>query len=457
MDRNTDPAEKVSPGRTESDGTTRDSAAPDEPGSRRRFLKGSLAAAAGVAATSMWDAKAAFAQEKEASSPGPATRIDDESYWEKVRAQFHLNPDTIYLNNGTLGLCPKPVTQAVYDGYAYLAETGSEGRYKLWDEVEESRKSVARFLGAGEKEIALTRNATEGLRFIVNGIRMDPGDEVLMTSDEHIAGFAPWSQRARRYGIRYNQVLIPSPPRDKQEVVDLFEQALTPRTKVLFFCHVTRGPGLLYPVKELCDMAREKGIVSAVDGAQTPGMTPVDLHEMGCDLFATSLHKWALTPSGSGCLYVREEFQDNFWPGSGGNGPWNDREQGLWHIGPHGTYERPIRAAIKTALNFLESIGMDAIYARDRMLSDYLKEKLQEMPGISLGTSKDHALSSPGITSFGVEGWDTSLLQGILKGKAGIIVSRDQRRYHNLVRVSTHFYNTPAEIDRLIEVLKEIL
>ena len=452
MNHDTGPANEVPLDRIESDGTSL-----VESGSRRRFLKGSLAAAAGVAATSMWDATAAYAQDNEAPSPGPAARIDDESYWEKVRAQFHLNPDTIYLNNGTLGLCPKPVTQSVYDGYVYLAETGSEGRYQLWDQVEESRKSVARFLGAGEKEIALTRNATEGLRFIVNGIRMEPGDEVLMTSDEHIAGFAPWSQRARRYGIRYNQVHIPSPPKNKQEVVDLFEQALTPRTKVVFFCHVTRGPGLLYPVKELCAMAREKGLVSAVDGAQTPGMTPVNLHEMGCDLFATSLHKWALTPSGSGCLYVREGFQDNFWPGSGGNGPWNDREQGLWHVGPHGTYERPIRAAIKTALNFLESIGMDAIYARDRMLSDYLKKQLMEMPGISLGTSKDHSLSSPGITSFGVEGWDTGLLQGILKGKAGIIVSRDQRRYHNLIRVSTHFYNTPAEIDRLIEVLKDML
>ena len=129
----------------------------------------------------------------------------------------------------------------------------------------------------------------------------------------------------------------------------------------------------------------------------------------------------------------------------------------MWHVGPHGTYERPVRAAIKTALNFLDSIGMETIYARDRMLSDYLKEQLLEIPGISLGTSREHALSSPGITSFGVEGWDTSLLRGILKGKAGIVLSRDQRRYHDLVRVSTHFYNTPAEIDRLIEVLRDIL
>ena len=452
MNRNEGPADEASVGRTESDGT-----AMDDTGSRRRFLKGGLAAAAGVAATSMWDTTAALAQENASAAPGPPSRIDDEAYWEKVRAQFHLNPDTIYLNNGTLGLCPKPVTQAVYDGYVYLAEAGSEGRSQLWDEVEASRKTAARFLGAGENETVLTRNATQGLSVIANGIRMEPGDEVLMTSDEHIAGIQPWTRRARRFGIQVNQVQIPSPPKSKQEVVDLFEQALTPRTKVVFFCHVTRGPGLLYPVRELCDMAREKGIVSAVDGAQTPGMTPVNLHEMGCDLFATSLHKWALTPSGTGCLYVREGFQETFWPTSDGNGPWDDREQQLWRIGPHGTYERPIRAAIKPALDFLNSIGMDTIYARDRMLSDYLKEQLLEMPGISLGTSTDHALSSPGITSFGVEGWDTSLLRGILRGKAGIVVSRDQRRSHDMIRVSTHFYNTPSEIDRLLEVMKEIL
>lgn len=451
MNRNEGPADEASISRMESDGK-----ALDDPGSRRRFLKGSLAAAAGVAATSMWDATA-FAQESEASPSGPPARIDDEAYWEKVRAQFHLKPDTIYLNNGTLGLCPKPVTQAVYDGYVYLAEAGSEGRSQLWDEVEASRKKAARFLGSDEREMVLTRNATQGLSVIANGIRMEPGDEVLMTSDEHIAGIQPWTRRAGRFGIQVNQVQIPSPPKSKQEVVDLFEQALTPRTKVIFFCHVTRGPGLLYPVKELCDMAREKGIVSAVDGAQTPGMTPVNLHEMGCDLFATSLHKWALTPSGTGCLYVREGFQETFWPTSDGNGPWDDREQELWRVGPHGTYERPIRAAIKPALDFLDTIGMNAIFARDRMLSDYLKEQLMEMPGISLGTSTDHALSSPGITSFGVEGWDTTLLRGILRGKAGIVVSRDQRRSHDMIRVSTHFYNTPAEIDRLIEVMKEIL
>ncbi|MCY4544090.1 MAG: twin-arginine translocation signal domain-containing protein, partial [Gemmatimonadetes bacterium] len=152
MNSDTGPTGEAPLGPMESDGTTL-----DEHDSRRRFLKGSLAAAAGAAATSIWDASAAFAREQEVPLPGPPGEIGDESYWEKVRAQFHLNPDTIYLNNGTLGLCPKPVTKAVFDGYVYLAETGSEGRYQLWDEVEESRKLAARFLGADEKEIALTR------------------------------------------------------------------------------------------------------------------------------------------------------------------------------------------------------------------------------------------------------------------------------------------------------------
>ena len=356
-----------------------------------------------------------------------------------------------------MGRCPKPVTQAVYDGYVRLATYGMEARSWLQEQVEEARKECAAYLGADQKEMVLTRNATEGLQRIANGIRMDVGDAVLMTTDEHVAGRVPWSRRAQRFGIEVHQVPIPSPPDSVDEVVAQFEKAITPKTKVLFFCHITRGPGLLYPVRELCDLARERGIISAVDGAQSPGMTPVNLHEMGCDLFATSLHKWSLTPSGTGCLYVREGFQERFWPTSNGNGPWNDNERGLWRAEPWGTHEYPIRAAIRPALSFLQSIGMDAIYARDRMLSDYLKDRLTSLPGVRLGTSRDYGLSSPGITSFEVKGWEASLLRGILDGKARIRVGTDQRHDHNMIRVSTHFYNTPGEIDKLIDVLTAVV
>lgn len=423
---------------------------------RRDFLKHGLAAAGGVAAASLIGPEFASARNVIAQIKPPAS-IEDEAYWKEIRGHFHIDPEVTYLNNGSLGVCPRPVTQAVYDGYLRLASFGMEARWPLLEQIREARKECAAYLGANENEVVLTRNATQGLQHIANGIRMNRGDAVLMTTDEHIAGINPWRRRAERFGIDMQHVQIPSPPGSVDEVVALFKEAITPRTKVLFFCHITRGPGLLYPVRELCNMARERGIVSAVDGAQSPGMTPVDLHEMGCDLFATSLHKWSLTPPGTGCLYVREEFQDRFWPLSNGNGPWSDNERALWLVEPWGTHEYPIRAAIRPALSFLHSIGLDNIYARDRMLSDYLKDRLEEMPGIHLGTSRDYSLSSPGITSFGVEGWDAGLIRAILDGKARIRVSTDQRNDHDMVRVSTHFYNTPGEIDKLIDVLKAVV
>lgn len=433
----------------------------DHPGTdgysdRRDFLKHGLAAAGGVAASSLLASEPASAQAT-AEVISPPSSIDDEAYWNGIRGHFHIDPEVTYLNNGSLGVCPRPVTQAVYDGYVRMGTYGMEARWPLQEQIREARKECAAYLGASENEVVLTRNATQGLMHIANGIRMNRGDAVLMTTDEHIAGINPWRRRAERFGIDMHHVQIPSPPGSVDEVVALFEEAITPRTKVLFFCHITRGPGLLYPVRELSNMARERGIVSAVDGAQSPGMTPVDLHEMGCDLFATSLHKWSLTPPGTGCLYVREGFQDHFWPLSNGNGPWSDNERALWLVEPWGTHEYPIRAAIRPALSFLHSIGLGNIYARDRMLSDYLKERLNELPGIRLGTSRDHSLSSPGITSFEVEGWDAQLLRGILDGKARIRVSTDQGRNHDMIRVSTHFYNSPAEIDKLIDVFKEIL
>ncbi len=423
---------------------------------RREFLKRSLTAAGGIATLPLLESTPAAAQTVAGPIQPPAA-IDDEAYWEEIRSYFHLDPEVTYLNNGSLGLSPKPVTQAVYDGYVRMATYGLEARDFLQKEISKAREECAAFLGAGRNEIAMTRNATEGLEIIANGFQMNRGDAVLMTTDEHIAGREPWTRRAQRYGLEVHQVRPPSPPGSVEEVVDLFEKAITPKTKVLFFCHITRGPGLLYPVRELCDLARERGIVSAVDGAQSPGMTTVDLHEMGCDLFATSLHKWSLTPPGTGCLYVREEFQDRFWPESNGNGPWNDNERGLWRAEPWGTREFPVTAAIRPALSFLHSIGMDNIYARDRMLSDYLKDRLTALPGIRLTTSPDHGLSSPGITSFEVEGWDAGLVRGILDGKAGIKVGTDQRRGHNMIRVSTHFYNTPGEIDKLIDVISAVV
>ncbi|MBT5874041.1 MAG: aminotransferase class V-fold PLP-dependent enzyme, partial [Candidatus Latescibacteria bacterium] len=403
---------------------------------RRSFLKQSLVGIGGAALLSgHFDIATAQTQMPPIGRPNSA---DDEGYWANVREYFHESGDVVYMNNASLGRCPRPVTQAIYDGYVALGESGAEANSRMWNKVDASRRAVARFLGADQDEVILTRNATEGLAYIARGLQMESGEAVLMTTDEHGAGRGPWIKRADRYGLQIDRVKIPAPPASVDEVVGLFRRAITPKTRVVFFSHITRGPGLLLPAKELCRMAREQGLVSAVDGAQSPGMTPVDLHDMGCDLFATSLHKWALTPPGTGALYVKKEFNDRFWPRSNGGGPW-DGLSGIRNARTEGTLERPVRVAIKTALDFINSIGLDTIIARNRMLSDQLKDGLGKLSGVHLATSRDPALSSSGITSFSIEGWSADLIGGILQGNFNIVTSEDVSRYNNMVRISTHF------------------
>lgn len=421
---------------------------------RRRFLRQSLVGLGGGALLSgVVDNASAQTQTPPIGQPNS---VNDEEYWANIREYFHESGDVIYMNNASLGRCPKPVTQAIYDGYVALGASGAEANGRMWNAVDASRRAVARFLGADQVEVILTRNATEGLAYIARGLRMEPGDAVLMTTDQHGAGRGPWIKRADRYGLQIDRVKIPAPPASIDEVVGLFKRAITPKTRVVFFSHITRGPGLLLPAKEICTMARELGLVSAVDGAQSPGLIPVDLHDMGCDLFATSLHKWALTPPGTGALYVRKAFNDNFWPRSNGGGPW-DGLSGIRNARTEGTLERPVRGAIKSALDFIDAIGLDTITARNRMLSDQLKDGLGELPGVHLATSRDPALSSSGITSFSIEGWSADLIGGVLQGNYNIVTSEDVSRYSNMVRVSTHFYNTPVEVDLLIDGVRSIL
>ena len=279
------------------------------PGADRRRFLAKMVAASGASLAWPLDSPADTPSSLPRGSPaGP----EDESYWSKVRAQFAFEPNLIYLNNASLGVPPRSVTQAVAEGYRRLAANPAAAKLELADYLAGIlRPAVARLLGAEADEIAVTRGASESLYLIANGFDLAPGDEVLMTSQEHPAGLTPWQIRAERTGVVVRQVPIPSPFVDEHEVVKLIERAFTSRTKVLLFCHVTRG-GLRYPVKTLCDLARQRGVLSAVDGAQAVGVMPVDVHALGCDLYANSLHKWSLAPAGNGVLYVRKEIQGRF-------------------------------------------------------------------------------------------------------------------------------------------------
>ncbi len=276
--------------------------------SRRSFLH---AGAAGLAGAQLAACAPASDEASSRRRPVPTRPAGiDDAAWAEVRDHFVLRPGTAYMNNASLGLPPASVADAVGAGYQALSREPLQAKNDLGGVIADRVvPGLAALLGVAPDEIALTRNATEALHIGAVGTRLRPGDEVLVTSQEHPAGRRPWDFRARRDGVKVNTVFIPSPFESAEQVVGLVEEALTPATRALAFCHVTRG-GHLYPVAKLCRMARERDIVSHVDGAQAVGMFPVDLRALGCDTYSASLHKWLLGPMGTGVFYVRSGARD---------------------------------------------------------------------------------------------------------------------------------------------------
>lgn len=285
---------------------------------RRGFLS-SFAGAAGAAGvlgfSPRW--RALLEQEPPKLPDSALYSSNEEAYWSELRKQFLIPTDEVYLNNGTVGSSPMPVLRAVFDGYnetEKMAQSDPED-YPIWGygAWNEFRDPLAEFVGCTRDELALVRNATEANSYIANGLDMKAGDEVLMTDQEHPGGEQPFNLRAKRYGIVVKKITLPKPVPNAAAALNLFNDAITPRTRVIFFSHISTVTGVVLPAKELCTLARSKGILSAVDGAHVTGMMRVNLHELGCDMYTLSPHKWLQAPKGSGFLYVRDEVIDRLW------------------------------------------------------------------------------------------------------------------------------------------------
>lgn len=368
-----------------------------------------------------------------------------------MRDQFVLESGVAYMNNASLGMPPASVAETVGAGYQALSREPLRAKNELSETISGSvTPALAALLGADPDEIALTRNASEALHLGAFGARLDRGDEVLVTSQEHPAGLQPWEARAERDGVRVRTVTVPSPLESSDQVAALVEGALTPATRVVAFCHVTRG-GHLYPVRRLCALARERGCVSHVDGAQAVGMFPVDLHELGCDTYSASLHKWFLGPMGTGFLYVRAGARDRvasvFAPAKGADGA---------AYSPPGTSALPLRAALAASVEFMEDVTLEAVEARTRYLSDVLKARLAQIDRATLLSGDGPEVCCPGSTIFELDGVDAVEAVGLVAERARIHIDEHQRDGHNAIRVSTHVYNNQAEIDRLAATLEEL-
>src|SRR5580658_4999474 len=345
--------------------------------SRRSFLSSSfassLALGAGLAGRgNLW------AQLESLPSKLPDRTLFDqneEAYWRELRQQFLIPADEVYLNNGTLGSSPAPVLRAVFEGYEdceRLNEADPED-YPIWGygPWNEFRDPLAAFVGCNRDEIALLRNATEANSYIANGIDLKQGDEVLMTDQEHPGGLQPWRLRAKRYGVVVKTVTLPKPVKDPSQVLNLFNDAIGDRTRVIFFSHITTVTGVVLPAKELCALARSKGILSFVDGAHVTGMMRLNVTDLGCDAYSSSPHKWLQAPKGTGFLYIRDDVMDRIWNTIVTEG-WDEPKLKAERFQRIGSSNVPSLWGLKAAIEFASAIGIDRIERRHREQCDYI-------------------------------------------------------------------------------------
>lgn len=422
--------------------------------SRRRFLGGTMAAVGGFAAGLNEANPRAFAGQ----NLTPALSLDaikptgplDEAYWWKVRSQFNVVDGLTYMNNGTLGPMPRVVFDA---NERYMREIMEDptnsGRA---EEIDKVREKVAQFVGATADEIALTRSTTEGMNIFAHGFDWKAGDEVLYCTHEHGGGTGPYKSLEKRAGIKIVTVEIPSPPQSVDQIVSIFEKAITPRTRVMMVSHVTYVTGLVTPVKELAELAHRRGLLISVDGAHPLGLMDLDLHAMGVDHYAAAGQKWLMCGTGTGVCYVKRDVQDRIWELMG---PPADPKRGARKYEEFGQRDVPSALGMGAAIDLQLAIGKKNIEARDRALSTRLRAGLKEIPGVKLWTSNDPALST-GLTLFSVRDIPMANVQKAIMSRDRVYIRTMGTGNLNGCRAATHIYNMPEEVDKLINSVKYV-
>jgi len=414
---------------------------------RRKFLS----SAAGVSAAALFGSsllERIAAAPRELPSP-ELQQANEDAYWAEIRKQFLIPADEVYLNNGTVGSSPARVLKAVFDGYnqTETMQDADPEDYPIWGygPWNEFRDPLAAFVGATRDEIALVRNATEANNYIANGIDMKPGDEVLTTDQEHGSGNSPWELKAKRYGIVIKRISLPRPVPNAAAVLTLFNDAITPKTRVIFFSHITTDTGVVLPAKEICALARSKGIISAVDGAQVIGMMRLNIADIGCDFYCSSPHKWLMAPKGTGFLFVKNDMIDRVWS-TVVTGGWDDPKMKTAERFQHfGSSNVPSLWGFRAAMQMSTDIGMEKIEARHRKMADYIHGEMMKRGAVTV-TSPDPALRCA-IATVTVPPIDRMELEHWMWTNHKIRIRGSQP---SKLRLCTPYYLQKTELDRFL-------
>lgn len=420
---------------------------------RREFIQRSTLAAALFGLPNA-RAEEVFGQEAPRMPARELLSSDPDRYWAELRRQWLLAPDRINLNCGSVGCTPLPVLRAMID-HLLSAEAFREPEYP-WFGYEENRTlrdlrdALASFLHCRRDELALVRNATEGNNVVCNGLDLKAGDEVLLTDQEHSGGRCCWEQKAARFGVKLIFVTLPKPPASTDEVVERFQKAITPRTRILAFSHITTVTGLVLPVKAICQIARKQGILTHIDGAHAIGQIPLDLHDLGCDFYASSPHKWLLAPKGTGTLYIREELLERLWVNIASS-DWRNYERKAYRFSNFGTSNLSVMAGLKEALDFHQRIGPDRVYNRIHQLAGRVRKEIESHPQLRLANASADSFYG-GMVSFEPAQGDLKRIVAECKARNIRIAGGSER-----IRVATHIFTQPTELNSFFDAIARSL
>lgn len=420
---------------------------------RRKFF---IASAGAIAAAQMLDPLAMLASPRIAPMlPHPASpvAVDDVHYWDLVRAQFPLSTERVYLNTGGLGASPYAVIDAVKAKTDELEKVCETGRSEpLWKEI---KTEIAEVLHCDSDEIAFTRNTTEGINIVANGVSLKRGDEVILTTHEHVGNAITWVGLQQHEGIVIKR-FEPSVA-SVQTNIDRLLALITPRTKLISIPHVVTTTGLIMPVKEIAAIARGKNIFFLVDGAQSAGMLHIDLHDIGCDAYAMSGHKWLMGPKGTGLLYVKRSMLDTvrarFIGAYSDNG--FDFDKGELTMNPsaqryeYGTDNTPIHVGLGAAFKFIRTIGIDNISNRDRAMATALFNGLQKIKGVSVLSPADPMMRSAMITAEHASCTNVVLQEKLSKFDLRTRIVTEAGL--SALRFSLHCYNSFEDVERILK------
>ena len=419
--------------------------------SRRSFIQ---KLSAGIAIPGL----VSFKSPEETSPKSINPSLVGEEFWAELRKKFPLKDSGVYLNNGTFGPSPQVVLDALQNSFV---DTNTSGEY---GHIEPEREKLAAFVGIKTSEISLTHNTTEGINIMCWGLPLKAGDEVIITLHEHVGNALPWLNRAKLHGI----VLKPFEPKATQaENLELIKSLVTSKTKVIAIPHITCTTGLVFPIKEISAFARSKGIFTAIDGAHGAGTFDLDLHELGCDMYASSYHKWVLGPNGTGFLYVREGVLDQVQAYQ--VGAYSDLGWDLYQNPPefkgyvptahrfdYGSQSLPMMRGAVAAAEFQEEIGKEKVKARIKELNQFLFDGLSEMGSMLDILSPAEPESRISMVTFKPKKMNYQEAAGLIS-KEGFRIRQVPESKLDAIRISAHIYNSKVEIDSFLEATEKVL